>query len=553
MGNRTRKIAEILGSANHTTGKLASGNVDVSFENISDTGTTGTKVAVGTTAQRGSTTGQWRFNSTTGYFEGYDGTSFSSLAPSPTVTAVSPTVVDSAAGGDITFTIDGSNFSSGATVKFIGNDATEITASSVTINSSIELTATIARSSFENAKEPYDVKVISVVGVSGILENQINVDSAPTWSTGSGQIGGTIYENEQIQTTTVSATDADGDTIAYTVQSGSIPTGLSLGSSTGSLTGQESSGSITGDTTYSYTLRATANSQTVDRAFTTVIKNDPSLDYSGNLKVWFRGGYNGRTASTLGSSFTGSSVGVGTGYASIGTTQVVDDATTASPVNSGSNKWIRDSLEGNTKTLQDDKLAFYSNANSTWWWTPTSSIFGSGVNHSFVYWMKWPDVSAVTGGDYFNPIFHSWGGTNATSFVANDWYTNGTSNPYMRNYVANALYDTWNMSTVSGGTNGNKNVWFHIALVYSSGQTLCYLNGSLDATLSGPSSGWPAAGSNQVCSMNSRGDGYSGGQPGSYTTGYAVPKYCADVRYYDTNISQAAVQAIYNKTRVLVD
>ena len=36
--------------------------------NIVDTGTEGTKVAAGTTAQRGSTSGQFRFNSTTGKF-----------------------------------------------------------------------------------------------------------------------------------------------------------------------------------------------------------------------------------------------------------------------------------------------------------------------------------------------------------------------------------------------------------------------------------------------------------------------------------------------------
>ena len=36
---------------------------DFKFENIVDTGTAGTKVASGTTAQRGSTIGQFRFNS----------------------------------------------------------------------------------------------------------------------------------------------------------------------------------------------------------------------------------------------------------------------------------------------------------------------------------------------------------------------------------------------------------------------------------------------------------------------------------------------------------
>ena len=45
----------------------------VSRVNIVDTGTEGTKVAAGTTAQRGSTAGQIRFNSETGLAEYYTG------------------------------------------------------------------------------------------------------------------------------------------------------------------------------------------------------------------------------------------------------------------------------------------------------------------------------------------------------------------------------------------------------------------------------------------------------------------------------------------------
>ena len=54
------------------------------FNNISDAGTEGTKVATGTTAQRGSTTGQWRYNTDTGFFEGRNASgSFSTLEPTP--------------------------------------------------------------------------------------------------------------------------------------------------------------------------------------------------------------------------------------------------------------------------------------------------------------------------------------------------------------------------------------------------------------------------------------------------------------------------------------
>ena len=80
------------------------------FNNISDAGTEGTKVATGNSAQRGSTTGQWRFNTDTGYFEGRNATGFASLEPTPTVTGVDVTDVDSAAGGTQTFVVTGTNF-----------------------------------------------------------------------------------------------------------------------------------------------------------------------------------------------------------------------------------------------------------------------------------------------------------------------------------------------------------------------------------------------------------------------------------------------------------
>jgi len=243
------------------------------FVNISDSGTAGTKVASGTTGQRGSTAGQIRFNTTTGLAEYYTGTEFKIIDSPPTVTVVSPLEVDSAAGGNITFTITGSNFQSGAVTKFIGNDATEITASTTTVNSSSSISAIIARSSFLGAKEPYDVKVINTSGLSGTLDNQINVDASPAWSTASGSLG-EVYEDVTISTITTSATDTDGDTIVYSVQSGTLPTGLSLNSSTGAITGTPNVNDTyaSGGVTHNFTLRATANSKTADRAFSILRK-----------------------------------------------------------------------------------------------------------------------------------------------------------------------------------------------------------------------------------------------------------------------------------------
>ena len=112
---------------------------DFKFENIVDTGTEGTKVATGTTAQRGSTTGQWRFNSTTGFFEGRDGSgNFLTLEPTPVVTSVDVTEVASDAGN---------NFSSGGTVSFVGTSAT-FNATTTTFDNATQVTAVAPKASF---------------------------------------------------------------------------------------------------------------------------------------------------------------------------------------------------------------------------------------------------------------------------------------------------------------------------------------------------------------------------------------------------------------------
>ena len=56
------------------------------LDNIVDQGTTGTKVAVGTTGQRGNVQGQVRYNTTTKTLETYNGSSFDELTPAPTQT-----------------------------------------------------------------------------------------------------------------------------------------------------------------------------------------------------------------------------------------------------------------------------------------------------------------------------------------------------------------------------------------------------------------------------------------------------------------------------------
>ena len=270
MTTKARKIADIIG--NISNDKLQSADLDVSFENISDTGTEGTKVASGTTAQRGTTTGQWRYNSTTGFFEGRNSSgSFSTLEPTPTVSSVDDGEVDSGAGGNQTIVITGTNFSSGAVASFVGSSAS-FDATTTTVDSSTQITAVAPKSSFLNAQEPYKVKVSSTTGIAGIsATGLINVDNAPTWTTSAGSLG-SISEDATGNHFTVVASDPEGDTVAYSLQSGSL-SGLSLNSSTGVISGDPTD--VSSDTTNSFTLRATAGSKTTDRAFTYITQNNP--------------------------------------------------------------------------------------------------------------------------------------------------------------------------------------------------------------------------------------------------------------------------------------
>ena len=76
----------------------------------------------------------------------------------------------------------GTNFTSGGTIKFIGNDNTEVTASTSTYINASNYDAVVARSSFANSKEPYDVRFVSASGLQATLEDNINVDNAPSCS-----------------------------------------------------------------------------------------------------------------------------------------------------------------------------------------------------------------------------------------------------------------------------------------------------------------------------------------------------------------------------------
>ena len=296
--------------------------------NIVDAGTEGTKVASGTTAQRGSTAGQIRFNSTTGLAEYYTGTSFKIIDISPTVASLDVTEVDSQAGGNQTIVITGSGFASGAIVTFVGNSGTNFNASTVTIDNDTQITAVAPKASFLNAQEPYGVRVTNTSGLSGTLSSQINVDTSPSWQTASGTLF-TIIDSVSGNHTTVSATDPDGDTVSYTETASVLSdAGLTLNSSTGVISGNPTD--VSSATTLSFILRATAGGKNTTRNFNAIINPTPvyiPIDYlvvagggsggasyrsGGGGAGGYRNSFNSETSGRNSSSETTASIAVGT-------------------------------------------------------------------------------------------------------------------------------------------------------------------------------------------------------------------------------------------------
>jgi len=232
----------------------------------------------GTTAQRPDppTLGAVRYNTSTGYAEVYTANGWATIGiPPPVITSVSPTTYTGVSGS--TFTINGSNFTSDVLVSFITNSGTTYAAATTTYVSSVLLTATTAQT-FTVANEPLDVRVVQSSG-SYTLTDAIDCGGVPSWNTASGSLGLIYDSSRQYATFTVSATDPEGTSVSYSLASGSLPTNMSLNSSTGVISGTTST--VVSDTTYSFTVRAsdTAGNYT-DRNFSIQVKAPVVTTYS---------------------------------------------------------------------------------------------------------------------------------------------------------------------------------------------------------------------------------------------------------------------------------
>ena len=176
----------------------------------------------------------------------------------PTIGSISPTVIENT---QTQITITGTNFVNGAYVDAINSTGAITTADTVSFTNATTLvtnfTLPVDGTYFIRVENPDGNAVRSGTAI-------LTVSDAPAWQTAAGSLGS--FAAGSNVSVTVNATNAT----AYAVQSGSLPGGVSLNTSTGAITGTESG--ATSETTYNFTIRATdAQAQTADRAFSITI------------------------------------------------------------------------------------------------------------------------------------------------------------------------------------------------------------------------------------------------------------------------------------------
>ncbi len=256
---------------------------DFRDKNTKFTGTSGQRMSIGTQAQRVNEQGRLRFNTNLGLMEYYDGTIWKSIDAPPSISSISPTSFASDGSTLFDITVTGENFSTGATALFTGADGTTYTSGTVTRNSVTEVVVRTT-AAMTVANEPYQIQITNSSGLSVTASDTLDAGSSPAFTASAGSLG-TLTNSTKAATNLSTQTfgpvrDADSTVIDYNITSGSLPTGLSLG--TGSDNGKVvgTVGTISADSTSSFTITASDGTNTASRAFTIALQGPQSQSFT---------------------------------------------------------------------------------------------------------------------------------------------------------------------------------------------------------------------------------------------------------------------------------
>jgi hypothetical protein len=181
-----------------------------------------------------------------------------------------------------------------ATIAYVGNDTAAAPAGGQTItlngsgfvSSSVYVGGTIVASvSVVNSTQltfvapaktagSYSLNVVNSDGASATFIPGIQYSGIPAWSTTAGSLG-SINATSSVNLTVAATSDS---TVSYSITSGSLPSGVTLNSSTGAITG--TAPNVGSTTTYNFTVRATdSENQDTDRNFSITITAATMVEY----------------------------------------------------------------------------------------------------------------------------------------------------------------------------------------------------------------------------------------------------------------------------------
>jgi len=176
--------------------------------------------------------------------------------------------------GNQSLVINGTGFNPNVTVTIGGT-----TCSSITRNSSEQLTVTTP------AKSAGSQALVITNTDGGSASTNVSYNGVPAFTNAAGSLA-SVTSGATINVSAV-ATEPDGGAITYAITSGSLPSGISLNTSTGAITG--TAPSVSASTTSNFTVTATDNeNQSTARAYSiTVAPPLPSdnfavVTYTGN-------------------------------------------------------------------------------------------------------------------------------------------------------------------------------------------------------------------------------------------------------------------------------
>ena len=202
---------------------------------------------------------------------------FATTATQPTISTLSISQKDPDSSSNVTVT--GTNFESIPTVIFVNTTTgARITSATVTYTSSTSITAVFPASQTAGI---YKVIVENPTGLSVISTATIINSAAPNWVTSASL--GSVEEGDSVNIQLLAYDDDSSAVSSYSLQSGSLPSGVTLSgdSTVGALTG--TAPQVSADTAYNFTIRATDDeSQTTDQAFSLTV-----ADYNIGNSVMF--------------------------------------------------------------------------------------------------------------------------------------------------------------------------------------------------------------------------------------------------------------------------